>query len=302
MQTKTVLLILSLLAASGSVEAQILKNLAKKAQQAAERTITNRTEQETEKTVDRAMDSILGMPAPTGSSTKGGNGDYNTAKTINTELKRSFYTYDVVIHTVNEKNETTDSSFDAEELAMKGMSSKSETPIYIDSEAFQYGYNEHEERWEKTGMMRSDVMSFMMPTLSIATLNLPAEPMLQATEDFKNKGMSLNTFQMVEWVFVYSPDDFRSDDYTEKQVPCENGATCAAFWSTDPEHEGTYFQFDSEGRLSKIFARANTQLAQGEGTFEFDYDTPVSVTIPYAVEVKMPMQDILMKGLNVDDN
>lgn len=301
MKIKTVLLVISLLAASGSVEAQILKNLARKAQQAAERTISNRVDRETEKTVDKAMDTILGLPEASGPGA-GNGGDYNTAKTINTEPKRAFYKFDVVIHTVNEKNETTDTSFDADELASKGISSNSETPIYTDSEAFQYGYNEHKERWEKTGLMRSDAMSFMMPMLSMSTLDLPEEPTLKAAEDFKDNGMLLNTFMMVEWVFIYSPDDYRSDDYIEKQVPCSDGGNCPVFYSTDPEHEGTYFQFDSQGRLSKIYARANTQMAQGEGTFEFDYATPVSVTLPYAVEVKSPMQDILMKGLDVNDN
>ena len=283
-------------------KSQILKNLARKAQQAAERTISNRVDRETEKSVDRAMDTILGLPEPDGSNNAAGGGDYNTAKTINTGPKRAFYKYDVVIHTVNEKNETTDSFFDADELAVRAVSSNSETPIYMDSEAFQYGYNEHKERWEKTALMRSDAMSFMMPMLSMSTLDLPEEPTLQATKDFKDNGMLLNTFMMVEWAFIYTPDDFRSDDYIEKRVPCKNGGDCTAFYSTNPEHEGTYFQFDSRGRLSFINAKANTQMAQGEGTFDFDYDTPVSVTIPYAVEVKSPMQDILMKGLDVNEH
>jgi hypothetical protein len=296
-----IFLVCFLIFATLPAKAQILKNLARKAQQAAERTISNRVDRETEKTVDRAMDTILGQPEASGPDANGG-GDYNTAKNINTEPKRAFYKYDVVIHTVNEKNETTDTYFDADELASKGISSKSETPIYTDSEAFQYGYNEHRERWEKTGLMRSDAMSFMMPMLSMSTLDLPEEPTLKATEDFKDNGMLLNTFLIVEWVFIYSPDDFRSDDYIEKQVPCGDGENCPAFYSTDPEHEGTYFQFDSQGRLSFINAKANTQMAQGEGTFDFDYDTPVSVTIPNAVEVKSPMQDILMKGLDVDEH
>lgn len=288
MKTKNLLFIIAVLALCVNANAQILKKLSQK--------------------VEKAMDGILGPESSDadqqndgGPGSPWGGKDYNTAKNVNTENKRAFYTHDVVIHTVNEKNEITNSFFDADELALRAKSSTLENPIYTDSEGYQYAYNDHEARWEKTGIMRSDAMSFGIPAMSASTLNLPQEPMLDATAEFRDKGMNLSTFLMVEWVFVYTPDDFRSDDYTEKQEPCETGISCPTFYHQDPEYKGTYVQFDNEGRLSKIIAHANSQYVQGAGSFEFDYDTPVSVSIPPATEVKMPFQDILFEGLNVHD-
>lgn len=285
-----------------------MKNLAKKAEKAAERTLLNRADRETEKGTDKVLDSVWGIgdgavqdPADQQNGRGKSNTDYNTAKLLNTELKRSFYTHDVVIHTVNQKGETGSHYFDAEELAMKGIASTTENPIYIDSEAYQYGYNEHEEQWQKTGLMRSDAMSFMMPMLSIGMVKLPPDPMLEAVERFKEQGLKLNTFLLIEWAFIYEPDDFRMDGYSERSVPCEDGGNCVAFDYEDPEYEGSYVVFDSQGRLSKIIARVNNQYTQEDGSFEFDYETPVTVTIPYAVEVKQPFQDFFSRGLNVDD-
>lgn len=304
------LMIMGMLVSGNAAEAQILKNLAKKAEKAAERTLLNRAEKETEQATDRALDSVWGVgdndgegkvPAKQGATQKG-NMDYNTAKLVNTDLKRTFYTHDVVIRTVNQKNETGEHYFDAEELAMRGISSTSPKAIYIDSEAFQYGYNEHEGRWEKTGLMRSDAMSFMTPMLSIGMVKLPPEPMLEAVERLKEQGLRPNTFLIVEWAFIYKPDDFRMDGYSERTVPCGDGGTCVAFDYEDPEYKGTYVVFDSQDRLAKIYARIDNEMTQEDGSFEFDYETPVSVAIPAAVEVKMPFQDILSKGLDVDDN
>ncbi len=293
----------------GTTHAQILKNLARTAEKAAERALLNRADAETEKSTDRALDSVWGVNDNADSDRPGQGGpdagqpskDYNTAKLINTEVKRSFYTHDVVIHTVNKKGVKGSHYFDADELALKGTTSTADSPIYIDSEAFQYGYNEHTERWEKTGLMRTDAMSFMLPMLSIGMVKLPPEPMLEAVDRFKEQGLLLNTFLIVEWAFIYSPDDFRVEGFDEKQVACEDGADCVAFYYEEPGYEGSYVQFDKQGRLSKIVAKVNTQNAQEDGTFDFYYNEPVTVHIPDAVEVKSPMQDLFFKGLDVDD-
>jgi hypothetical protein len=277
MKIRNLLLVIAVLSFCGNANAQIFKKLGK------------------------TVGDILG-PESSEADKKADDGvDYNTAKNINTENKRAFYTHDMVIHTVNERNETADWFFDADELAMRGKSSNLENPIFIDSEAYQYAYNDHTERWEKTGVMRTDALSFAVPTTSISTLKLPPEPMLDATQDFKDKGMTLNTFMIVEWAFIYSPDDFRIDGYTEKQESCENAISCPTFYYEDPEYKGSYVQFNSDGHLSKIIVQANNQYIQGTVSFEFDYATPVSVSIPSATEVKMPFQDILFEGLNVHD-
>lgn len=278
MKTKELLLIVVVLALFGNADAQIFKKLGK------------------------TVGDILG-PESSGTDRGSDGVDYNTAKNINTENKRAFYTHDVTVHTVDEKNETADWFFDADELAVRGTSSTLENnqPIFIDSEGYQYGYNDGSERWEKTGMMRTDAMSFAAPLMSVSMLKLPPDPMLDASADFKDKGMILNTFMIIEWAFIYEPDDFRIDGYTEMQESCGSGSTCPTFYYDDPEYKGSYAQFNSEGRLSRIILHTSSQYVQGAGTFQFDYNTPVSVSIPSATEVKMPFQDVLFKGLNVND-
>ncbi|MBC2840276.1 hypothetical protein [Robiginitalea sp. SC105] len=310
MKLQTILALLVFLASGSQVQGQFLKRLAKKAEKAAERTVLNRAGEESGKATDSALDSLLGTPEDGGNAgaakgtPQGGTGvDYNTAKLINTDAKRSFYTMDVVVHTVNSKGETTDSYFDAEELAMRMEASRNDASMFTDSEGFQYAYNDREERWEKTGLMRSEAMSFMLPAMSMGILKLPEGPMMEATQRFHEQGVNMNTFLLVEWAFIYSPEDFGGSDFTRTLVPCpDGGGDCPKFSYEDPEYQGSYVVFDSEGRLSEIHARVDNQMAQDEGTYSFSYDRDVQVQIPNAVEVKQPFDNLFSRGLNVDDN
>ena len=72
MKRKVVVMLMCCLAISYSGEAQFFKKLKKKAENAVERTIMNRTDEEVSKGTDNAIDSI----------TKGGKGKKNAPKNI----------------------------------------------------------------------------------------------------------------------------------------------------------------------------------------------------------------------------
>lgn len=291
MKTGYIFLVIALFFPGIKAESQILKKLKKKVESTTEKVLLKKTEEKTEESANKAFDEVTGAEAT------GETPSSNPARDINTAVKRSFYTSDLVVSTSGRDGVTTINSFDSDELALRGESSKMPNPIFIDSEGYQYAYNESRARWEKTGIMRTDAMSFMMPAVSMSLLKLPPEPMLKATEEFKKKGMNLNTFQMVEWAFIYKPEHFRNSGFTETSVPCGNGAKCAKFFYTDPEYAGSWILFDSEGRLSRIYAKVNSDQVKDEGTYNFEYK-PVEVRVPAAVEVKMPFQDLYMEGLN----
>lgn len=310
MRSKYIIISLCVILFSFDAEAQILKKLKKKVEQTTEKVLLKKTEQQTEKTVSGAIDSVVtpgntGKPAAndTAGPSTSRDPNANKAKMVNTEAKRAFYTSDVVVRTSSkEKGKGAEYYFDVEELAVRGTAPDSEYPIYIDSEGFNYGFNKQEGRWEKTGIMKSDGMAFMMPAMSMGILQLPVQPTMDAAESLKNQGLNLNTFQLVEWVFIYKPEHFRNEDYRETKVPCpDSPGNCPKFLYSDSEYEGSWVLFDSKGRLSEIYANVKTTQAQGEGTYKFEY-APVSVNVPAAVEVKMPFQDLFLKGMDASVN
>ncbi len=302
MNSKLLLLILAFIISGFNAEAQILKKLKKKVENTTEKVLLKKTEQKTEQVVETTFDSVANQKSkPASTNSQKPDPDANKAKLINTEAKRSFYTSDVIVRTSDSKGKGSEYYFDSEEIAARGTAPNSEYPIYIDSEGYQYAYNDGEGRWEKTGLMKSDAMSLMMPMISMSMLKLPAGPTLEATEKFKDKGMNLNTFQIVEWAFIYKPEHFRTGEYEETTGPCPTGGNCPKFLYTDPEYKGSWVLFDKQGRLSEVYANVNTQQAQGDGSYKFEY-SPVTVNVPSAVEVKMPFQDLYMKGLDVNSD
>ncbi|MCB7480195.1 hypothetical protein [Christiangramia sediminis] len=305
MKAKLVLIIVCLIVSGFSAEAQILKKLKKTVEKTTEKVLLKKTEQKTEQVVENSIDSVINPDAENSSN---GNPNPNSkdpnankAKLINTEAKRAFYTSDVVVLTSDSKGKGSEYYFDSDEIAARGEAPNNDNSIFIDSEGFQYGYNESKARWEKTGLFKSDAMAFMMPMMSMGLLKLPAEPTLDATEKLKDQGLNLNTFQIVEWAFIYKPEHFRSEEYTETTGPCPGGGTCPKFLYNDPEYKGSWVMFDKQGRLSEIYANVNTQQAKGDGTYKFKYE-PVTVHVPSAVEVKQPFQDLFAKGLDADPN
>ncbi|MUP45691.1 hypothetical protein E0K83_08030 [Gramella sp. BOM4] len=284
---------------------QIFKKIKKEIEKTTEKVILNKTEEKTEKTVEGAFDSILNpnkTNATGETSETATNANSNAAKLVNTEAKRAFYTSDVIVKTSDNDGEGSSYYFDSDEIAARGEAPDSKNPIYIDSEGFNYGYNESEGRWEKTGIMRTDGMAFMMPAMSLGMLKLPAEPTLETSKKLKEQGLNMNTFQIVEWAFIYKPEHFRNGDYEETTAPCPGGGgSCPKFRYTDPEYKGSWVLFDEQGRLSEIYANVNTQQAQGIGSYKFIYQ-PVSVSVPNAVEVKMPFQDLFLSGMDAEPN
>ena len=295
MARRYIIFAISLLFVSFSAEAQILKKLKKQIENTTEKVLLKKTDEKTEQVVGNTIDSVVNPNSnqknniPPGETAKA-----NEAKLINTEAKRSFYTNDVIVKTSDSKGKGSEYYFDSEELAARGLAPNGKE-MYIDSEGYNYGYNDHEGRWEKTGLMRSDAMAFMMPAMSMGILKLPAGPSLDASQKLKEQGLNMNTFQIVEWAFIYKPEHFRNGDYEETTAPCPGGGNCPKFIYKDPDYKGSWVLFDSQGRLSEIYANVNTQQAQGDGSYKFEY-TPVSISVPAAVEVKQPFQDLFMAG------
>lgn len=305
MKLKLTLLAIILLGIGNQAEAQILKKLKNKAEKAAERVLVRKTEKKAEQMTEAAFDSVANNPKNKNSKSKSDKssgsqssdeikkGENTAAMEINTAAKREFYKTDVIVTTSENGESGSAFYFDADNLAMKGTLAKNNEKMYTDSEGFQYAYNNSEHRWEKTGIMRTDAMSFMMPAMSMSMLQLPQGPMLAATEKAKKQGMNLNTFMIVEWAFIYEPKDFRNEDYTEKKI--DGGIQ---FNYTDPDYSGSYVTFDSENRLSEALIKVKTPEGINTGIYNFNY-TPVEVNLPSAVEVKMPFQDLFMKGLDM---
>ncbi len=295
MKTKYVLLVISLIFICFSAEAQILKKLKKQIENTTEKVLLKKTDEKTEQVVGNTIDSVVNPNSnqknniPPGETAKA-----NEAKLINTEAKRSFYTNDVIVKTSDSKGKGSEYYFDSDELAARGLAPNAKE-IYIDSEGYQYAYNEHAGRWEKTGLMKSDAMAFMMPAMSMGILKLPAGPGLDASKKLKEHGLNLNTFQIVEWAFIYKPEHFRNGDYEEISSACPGGGNCSKFIYKDPDYKGSWVLFDNQGRLSEIHAKVNTQQVQGDGSYKFEY-APVSISVPEAVEVKQPFQDLFMAG------
>ncbi|GAA4323622.1 hypothetical protein GCM10023115_52460 [Pontixanthobacter gangjinensis] len=297
MKARLLILSLILIFFSSPAEAQILKKLKKEVEKTSERVILKKTEEKTEKTVSSAFDSVV-KPQAQNNTTPGNrpaSKSSNPAKSINTEAKRAFYTSDVIVKTSDSVGKGSSYYFDSDELAARGEAPDSKGTIYIDSEGFNYAYNEGEGRWEKTGLMSSDAMAFMMPAMSMGIIKLPVGPTMDAAEKLKEQGLNMNTFQIVEWAFIYKPEHFRNGDYQETTAPCPDGGTCPKFLYTNPENKGSWVLFDSQDRISEVYAKVDSQQAQGTGNYKFSYE-PVSVSVPEAVEVKMPFQDLFMAG------
>ncbi|QYA26426.1 hypothetical protein G3I01_13255 [Gramella sp. MT6] len=295
MKTRYLILVISLIFVCSSAESQILKKLKKQIENTTEKVLLKKTDEKTEQVVGNTIDSVVNPNSTQKNNILPGETTRaNEAKLINTEAKRSFYTNDVVVKTSDSKGKGSEYYFDSDELAARGLAPNGKE-IYIDSEGYQYGYNDHEGRWEKTGLMRSDAMAFMMPAMSMGILKLPAGPSLDASQKLKEQGLNMNTFQIVEWAFIYKPEHFRNGDYEETNAPCPGGGNCPKFIYKDPDYKGSWVLFDSQERLSEIYANVNTQQAQGDGSYKFEY-VPVSISVPAAVEVKQPFQDLFMAG------
>lgn len=284
-------------------QAQFLKKLKNKVENAAERALTKKAEQKTEEVVENAFDSIADSEkkdrkTDNTKKTRGKAGSNENAASVNGDIKRSFYTYDVLVTSDENGAKGSTMSFDADVLAMKMDAHSKNKTSYTDSEAYTYIFNDNKGRWEKTGLMKNDAMSFMMPMMSISMIKLPVEPMMDAVENFKKQGVALNTFMIVEWAFVYKPEHFKNADYTETVEKCGNKQDCLRFLFNDAQYLGSYVQFDPSNRISIVHMEVDTPEGHKSGSTIFNYETPISLVLPDAEEVKMPLQDLWGKGLD----
>ncbi len=308
MITKILYISIIFLLISGNGYSQILGKLKETARQAAERAILKKTDEKVTEATGKIIDDV------TGSDKSGMNpveetepvAFSNPSKEINPEIKRAFYTHDVIVKTFDkEKQAYTTTYFDSGELAMrsdwKDASTGKARTMYIDSEGYYISYNESKRRYEKTNLLSSGVMSMMAPSIMVSAYKLPAGPFWDTSEMLDDQGIKLNTFLYIEFAFIYNPDHFRqemySSDYTESQVSCRGDQTCTRFSINDPAYTGSYILFDNKNRLAEINVRLkdDPSFGSGEGKLEFFYE-PCEVYLPAATEVKQPFQDLLMKG------
>ncbi|WP_157378279.1 hypothetical protein [Arenibacter latericius] len=308
--TQLIITILCLLTAV-TVDAQILKKLMKRAEHAAERTILNRADREVSKTTDRAIDSIL-IGKEDDSQTIGetekntpNNGrqikysgeSVNPALLINTEVKRQFYTTDIIVEMYQEGAKSQTFYFDADELAARNEFYKEEKePMYFDSEGYTYSFNVKNERYEKSGFLKSGAMSMMIPTQLVESYKLPPEPFYEALEDFNEKGLRLNSFNVVEFAFIYKSEDFETDNYSKSTVNCGE-SSCTKFDINAAGYSGSYVLFNANDQLAEIYVDINGEQGTGAGKLKYYYE-PCEVRIPPSTEVKMPGESLFNLGLD----
>lgn len=309
---KYLLAILACLFLGSQVQGQFLKKLKKKAEQAAERTILNRTDEEVSKGTNKGIDAATGKGDnnevnPDGSEPKTIKYE-NPSKDVNTDAKRAFYNADVIVETYDdEKQSYTTSYFDADQLAMKMTWTDQNTGkpahAFNDSEGYFISYNEHNGRYEKSNLLSLGAMSMMAPTMIISAYKLPMDRFMEVTEEFRDKGLKINAFMMVEFAFMYSPDDFRNGDYEESSVPCRGSANCTKFNVIAEGYEGSYILFDGQDRLAEINInmKDNPNFGSSEGYVKFTYKD-CEVNLPAAFENKMFGQDLIEMGLDPSKN
>lgn len=310
MKIKYLLVLVMCLSFVDTTQAQFLKKLKKKAEQAAERTILNRTDEEVSKSTDKGIDMVTGNENPNNDdATEPKATKYeNPSKSINTDAKRAFYTTDVIVETYDdEKQSYTTSYFDSDELAMKMTWTDQNTgkpeQAFNDSEGYFISYNEHEGRYEKSNLLSLGAMSMMAPTMIISAYKLPMDRFMEVTEEFRDKGLKINAFMLVEFAFIYSPDDFENGDYEESITSCRGSTNCTKFNVIAEGYEGSYILFDGENRLAEINInmKDNPNFGSGEGYVKFTYKD-CEVNLPAAFEKKMLGQSIIEMGLDPTKN
>lgn len=226
-------------------------------------------------------------------------GAANPALEIKTELKKEFYTADVVVEMLSEKNIKTIGYFDVEVIAMKTVQPEgSGKSAFMDSEGFFYGFNEEKGYYEKSSMLSMGSLTFLGPSIMVSQYKLPSEPFFEKYEYFSNEKVKPFPFMYLEFTFLYKPEHFIVDGYT-KVAGGQAGFT--RFNNTAPGYEGSYVVFDDQNRLVKINISVNTEEFKGTGYINYAYSSN-KVCLPEAKEVKMPMQDIFEKGMNPNNN
>ncbi|MCK7590769.1 hypothetical protein M0G43_09300 [Subsaxibacter sp. CAU 1640] len=305
MRTKHIFTLIVCLFIGFSSEAQILKKLKKKAEQAAERTILRKTDEavskKTEKTIDDATKKRDTSDDNASEESTSSEGD-NTALEKHKNAKQSFYREDVVIklHENGKLNQT--QYFDADAVAVRSVQNDMPKPNYVDSEGFIYGFKDGE--YTKSSIVALQSQGMMMPTMMLEAYKLPPEPFMAQLQKQQDMGMTANPFNgIVEFAFIYKPDDFRYEDFKESKQTLRGKRYTKFEYLNEPGYEGSYVLFDDNGRLVEIYTKKTdtgnrdalemgNMLPPGESVMVYDYQ-PVDVTLPKAREVRMQGQGLM---------
>ncbi|GGW68631.1 hypothetical protein DFQ11_105156 [Winogradskyella epiphytica] len=317
MKTKHILFLIIGLLVGGNAEAQILKKLRKKAEQAAERTILRKTDEivtkKTEKTIDDATSKNEKKDRTDDDQTN--DVSDNSALELNTKAKQDFYKEDMVIELFENNAKSQTQYFDKDEVAVKLNQDNQPKSGYIDSEGFIYAYNEAESQYFKSSIIQLQSQGLMVPTMMLEAYKLPPEPFLANLDKQQDLGLTPNPFNgIVEFAFIYEPEHFRYEDFKESKK-IVNGKQYIKFdFLNEPGYEGSYVLFDDKDRLVEIYSN-KTSANQSQDNFEmgirepsegrilYDYK-PVEIKLPSAREKKMAGQGLMemVMGSNKKDS
>ncbi|NJX16397.1 hypothetical protein [Tamlana crocina] len=312
MKAKILITVLLALCFTMPTQAQFLKKLKKKAEQAAERTILRKTDevvsQKTEKTIDDATtrkDQSENDNSQDTEQTTAVLEPANAALNKNTQAKKDFYKEDVVIKLHENGNLNQTQFFDAEQVAVRSTQDNMPQPSYIDSEGFIYGFQNGE--YTKSSIVALQSQGMMMPTMMVEAYKLPPEPVMASLQKQTDLGMTANPFNgIVEFAFIYEPEHFRYEDFKESKQTLR-GKTYTKFdFLNEPGYEGSYVLFDDQDRLVEIFTKKSdtgqsasafdmNMAPPGESLLVYNYQ-PVTVQLPQAREVRAQGQG-LMEGV-----
>ncbi|MTE26074.1 hypothetical protein [Winogradskyella ouciana] len=317
MKAKYIITLLSCLLVGSISEAQLLKKLKKKAEQAVERTLLKKTDEIVSNKTEKAIDGIVNPPKVElkSDSTLTAKTSYpdgmtfeNPAIDNNTETKRSWYTEDVRVTSYDkEKQSDAVSYFDADAVAMQSYFTDPQTgeaqTAFVDSDGFFVSYNETEGQYTKTALLTMPGMDMMAPSMMASAYKLPEGAIFEGMEEMKKQGLAVYPFMHVDFPFVLKPEHFRNEmiasRYRESVQSCRGKMGCTKFSVTDEGYEGTYTLFDNQNRLVEIniIVEGDPFYGSGKGKIEYFYED-CNVQVPKAVEKKMLGQDLLKKGLD----
>lgn len=297
----TIILVVLSLMCCNTAEAQILKKLRKKAEKAAERTILRKTDEAVSKQTEKTIDEVTGKKDQ--GEPVGMEGE-NPALNIRTEAKKSFYSEDVVIKMHENDALTQTQYFDAAQVAVRMEQNNQPRSGYMDSEGFIYVFNESEQQYNKSSLVALQSQGMMIPLMMLESYKLPPEPFMANLERQTDQGMTANPFNgMVEFAFVYKPEQFRYEDFKESEQMIRGVAHTKFDFLNEPGYEGSYVLFDDKGRLVEIYTNKSSagesqdvmetdMLPSGKSLILYEYK-PVEVQLPAAKEVKAQGQELM---------
>jgi hypothetical protein len=313
MKKTPILIVLICLLFTVNAEAQLLKKLKKKAEQAAERTILNKTVEVVSETTEKTIDDATSKKDTSSENNKEDSKNTknhseitsgNAALERNTQAKKDFYKEDVVVklHENGKLNQA--QYFDADQVAVRLEQKDQPKGGYIDSEGFMYGYNESEGAFNKSSMIASSTQGMMLPNMLLSAYKLPPEPFMANYQKQTDQGLTANPFNgIVEFAFVYEPEQFRYEDFKEVKQTLRGKSYIKFEYLNEPGYEGSYVLFDDQNRLVEIYANKsdtgepmdgfNMDITQpGESLLVYEYKS-VDVQLPPAREVKAQGQGLM---------